>query len=126
MLPLPKPAAEAPAAAPVVSNASFEPAANLDDAHQVTLNLSATERTWLSITSQGKVIFSGILEPSQSKTLKGSDVATMKVGNAGGVDIQWNGKSIGPIGPRGQVRTVRFTREHFHILSAADESPGQL
>ena len=40
----------------------------------------------------------------------------MKIGNAGGVDVQWNGKSIGPIGARGQVRTVRFTRENFKIL----------
>ncbi|HEV2198220.1 MAG TPA: RodZ domain-containing protein [Bryobacteraceae bacterium] len=114
------------AAAGVEAPAAVEAAASVDDTHQVTLNLSATERTWLSITSQGKVIFSGILEPSQSKTLKGAEVATMKVGNAGGVDIQWNGKSIGPIGPRGQVRTIRFTREHFHILSSSDESPGEL
>lgn len=89
---------------------------NADGGKQVTLNLSATERTWLSITSHGKVIFSGILEPSQSKTLQGSEVATMKIGNAGGVDVQWNGKSIGPIGARGQVRTVRFTSEDFKIL----------
>jgi cytoskeletal protein RodZ len=117
---------EAAGLAPVAAETTLEAVAGVDDGNQVTLNLSATERTWLSITSQGKVIFSGILEPSQSKTLKGAEVATMKVGNAGGVDIQWNGKSIGPIGPRGQVRTVRFTREHFHILSAADESPGEL
>jgi len=114
------------AAAPAASDLPVEVIAGADDAHQVVLNLSATEKTWLSITSDGKVIFSGILEPSQSKTLKGAEVATMKVGNAGGVDIQWNGKSIGPIGPRGQVRTIRFTREHFHILSSSDESPGEL
>jgi len=115
-----QPAVQAASAVPV------EVIAAADDANQVVLNLSATEKTWLSITSDGKVIFSGVLEPSQSKTLKGAEVATMKVGNAGGVDIQWNGKSIGPIGPRGQVRTIRFTREHFHILSSSDESPGEL
>jgi hypothetical protein len=104
--------------------AAGQTAASVDDGKQVTLNLSATERTWLSITSHGKVIFSGILEPSQSKTLQGSEVATMKVGNAGGVDVQWNGKSIGPIGARGQVRTIRFTRENFQFLEP--ESPDQL
>lgn len=103
---------------------SVDQAVNSDDGKQVTLNLSATERTWLSITSHGKVIFSGVLEPSQSKTLQGSEVATMKVGNAGGVDVQWNGKSIGPIGARGQVRTIRFTRENFQFLEP--ESPDQL
>lgn len=109
---------------PVTAGQAGQPAASVDDGKQVTLNLSATERTWLSITSRGKVIFSGVLEPSQSKTLQGSEVATMKVGNAGGVDVQWNGKSIGPIGARGQVRTIRFTRENFQFLEP--ESPDQL
>ena len=87
-----------------------------DGVNHVVLNLSATETTWLSITSEGKNIFSGILEPSQTKTLRASDVAKMKVGNAGGLDVRWNGKPIGPIGPRGQVRVVLFTPENFQIL----------
>ena len=94
-----------------------------DDPNQVVLSLSATEETWISITSHGKVIFSGILQPSESRTLKGGEVATMKIGNAGGVAIQLNGKAIGPIGPRGQVRTVRFTRQDFHVLSPEDLQP---
>jgi cytoskeletal protein RodZ len=86
-----------------------------DGVNRVVLNLSATEKTWLSITLDGKRIFSGILEPSQTKTLTGSDLATMKVGNAGGIEVLWNGKSIGPIGPRGQVREVLFTPDNFEI-----------
>ena len=39
--------------------------------------------------------------------------------NAGGLEIQWNGKTIGPVGPRGQVRVVVFTPENFQILPAA-------
>lgn len=88
-----------------------------DGVNHVVLNLSATEKTWLSITSDGKQIFSGILEPSQTKTLTGLDAAKMKVGNAGGLDVMWNGKPIGPIGPRGQVRVVLFTPENFQILT---------
>jgi len=86
-----------------------------DGVNRVVVNLSATEKTWLSITCDGKRIFSGILEPSQTKTLTGSDLATMKVGNAGGIEVLWNGKSIGPIGPRGQVREVQFTPDKFEI-----------
>jgi cytoskeletal protein RodZ len=87
------------------------------DLNHVVLNLSATEKTWLSIVSDGKEIFSGVLEPSQTKTLTGIDIARVRIGNAGGVEIQWNGKAIGPVGPRGQVRTVVFTPENFQILS---------
>ena len=81
----------------------------------VVLNLSATEATWISITCDGKRIFSGILQPTQTKTLSGAEVARMKVGNAGGLEVLWNGKSIGPIGPRGQVREVTFTPSNFEI-----------
>jgi hypothetical protein len=86
-----------------------------DGIKRVVLNLSATEKTWLSIKCDGKPIFSGILQPSETKTLAGADFATMKVGNAGGIEVLWNGKSIGPIGPRGQVREVMFTPDNFEI-----------
>ncbi len=99
-----------------------------DGLKHVVLSLSATEETWLSVTSEGKQIFSGILQPSQTKTLTGLEVAKMKVGNAGGLEVQWNGKAIGPIGPRGQVRVVLFTPENVQILGPAQApspSPSQ-
>lgn len=91
-----------------------------DGVQPVVLSLSATEKTWLRITSNGRTIFSGILQPSESRVLKGSDMATMKVGNAAGIDVRLNGRPIGPLGPRGQVRTVRFTSENFEILPVVE------
>jgi len=82
----------------------------------VVLNLSATERTWLSITSGGKEIFSGVLEPSQSKTVAGAENATMRIGNAGGVEVRLNGKTLPPLGKSGDVLSVRFTPQDFKIL----------
>ncbi len=110
---------------PVVSSKKPVPTVDVktetgpDGVNHVVLNLSATETTWLSITSEGKNIFSGVLEPSQTKTLRASDAAKLKVGNAAGLDVRWNGKSIGPIGGRGQVREVLFTPESFKILTPA-------
>jgi cytoskeleton protein RodZ len=112
--------AKAAPAAPELQNgaAPVEVAASVTDGdlNHVVLNLSATERTWLSITSEGKEVFSGILQPSQTKTLTGLEGARMKVGNAGGIEIRWNGKEIGPIGGRGQVKTILFTPDNFQIL----------
>jgi len=109
-----------------VANAPAMPSVDViqkSDGVHVALNLSATEPTWVSVTSGGKEVFSGILEPSQSKTLTGLDAAKMKVGNAGGVAVLWNGKSIGPIGERGQVRTVMFTPQNYEILEPVKEAP---
>jgi cytoskeleton protein RodZ len=91
-----------------------DPAA--DGINQVVLNVEATEKTWLSITSEGKRVFAGFLEPSQTKTLTGLDAARMTVGNAGGIAVRLNGKPIGPIGKSGQVRVVLFTPGNFEVL----------
>lgn len=82
----------------------------------VVLNLSANDATWISISSGGKEIFSGTLQPSQSKTVEGLDIATMRIGNAGGVDVRLNGRQIPPLGKRGDVLTVRFTPQDFKIV----------
>jgi hypothetical protein len=56
------------------------------------------------------------LQPSQSKTVSGADIATMRIGNAGGVEIRLNGKALPPLGKRGDVLSVRFTPQDFKIL----------
>jgi cytoskeleton protein RodZ len=104
-----------PEAQPVAQPVA-QTAVQTGEASSVVLKLSATERTWLSISSDGKEIFAGILQPSESKTLTGLDRATMKVGNAGGIDVLWNGKSISPLGTRGQVLTIKITPQDFEIV----------
>jgi cytoskeletal protein RodZ len=104
---------------PVTPSLNVTSTTGPDGENHVVLNLSATEKTWIQITSGGKEIFSGVLQPSQTKTLTGTDVAKLRIGNAGGLEIQWNGKTIGPVGPRGQVRVVVFTPENFQVLPAA-------
>ena len=97
------------------------PAVSTTEVAGVVLKLSATERTWLSISSGGKEIFAGVLQPSESKTLTGLERATMRVGNAGGIEVLWNGKVIGPLGTRGQVLTIRLTPEDFEIVPPKQE-----
>ena len=121
-----------PVAVPVVQNASTESAeqpivnvtttTDANGARRLELNLSAKETTWLSITSDGKQIFSGILHADETKTLSGLEVARLKVGNAGGLDVQWNGKQVGPLGESGQVKVVVFTPEGFSILPGNTEA----
>jgi cytoskeletal protein RodZ len=97
------------------------PATPVLNAAPIVLTLSATERTWLSVSSGGKEIFSGFLLPSESKVLSGLDIATMRVGNAAGIDVNWNGKPVGPLGMRGQVLTIRFTPEDFEIVPPKEQ-----
>ena len=37
-------------------------------------------------------------------------------GNAGGIEVRWNGKVLAPLGTRGQVLTIRITPQDFEIV----------
>jgi len=89
---------------------------------KVLLDLMAREETWLSVSSDGKPVFSGILAANQTKTVEGKEYAKMRVGNAAGLEVRLNGKLLGPLGHRGQVLVVVFTGDNFQIMSPAKES----
>ena len=83
-----------------------------------TVELSATEPTWLSILTDGKPSFKGILERAQRKILESHRTARIKTGNAGAVNVVFNGRSLGVLGPPGQARTVLFTKNRYEVLEA--------
>jgi cytoskeleton protein RodZ len=95
-----------PGAAPVaspVSNATIETAAGT-----LTVGLTAAEATWVQAKANGKVVFSGIIQPNETKSLQAADTVTLRIGNAGGISISLNGKAIPAVGPKGQVRVVQL------------------
>src|SRR5204862_7699828 len=71
--------------------------------------LTAEEPTWVQATASGKVVFSGIIQPNETKALNAPDTVTLRIGNAGGVNISLNGQAIPAIGPKGQVRSVQLS-----------------
>lgn len=102
-------------AAPAESNA--EPAAR----GPISLEIAASEPTWLSISADGKHLFSGVLQARDTKAIDGTTSAKLVIGNAGGLQIRLNGKEIGPIGPRGQVRKIVFSDGKFRIGPVGDD-----
>lgn len=83
------------------------------------LEVSALEKSWLSVSADGRQVYSGILQTSETKELEGQQTARVRTGNAGGIQVVFNGKPIGPLGPKGQVRTAVFTRDRYTIVDPA-------
>lgn len=110
--------AQPAAAVPAPVQSAPVPAALLTpgDATHFRVGLSADEKTWVSVSSDGKNVFSKSLEPHETTIVEGLAKVRLLVGNAGGVEISLNGKPIGPIGPRGQVRIVELTPAGFQIV----------
>lgn len=84
----------------------------------VRVELTADEPVWVLARSDGKYLFSGTLAPNQARTVEAEKVILLRLGNAGGVNITLNGKPIGAVGPKGQVRTVQLTSGGFEIVAA--------
>ena len=92
------------------------PVLTADPSGNLVLNIEATEKTWIEVSADGKRIFMGVLQPGEKKLISTLQNAKMVVGNAGGIAVSKGGRDIGPIGPRGQVRTVNITPETVEIV----------
>jgi cytoskeletal protein RodZ len=113
----PEAPAEKVAAVPAPPPERTEPAEATPANYKVMLDLLAHEATWLSVSSDGKPVFSGILQANESKVVGGKQFAKMRVGNAAGLEVRLNGKLLGPLGARGQVLEVLFTPDNFQIVA---------
>jgi cytoskeleton protein RodZ len=97
------------------SNSS--PAAPTNPNAALHVELIAAEPVWVLAKADGKFSFSGTLEANQHRVIDANQNLTLRLGNAGGISILVNGKPIGPVGPKGQVREVQFTSGGFQIVA---------
>ena len=84
---------------------------------KIFVEVSASEKVWVRMTADHQTVFRGILEPRERKSFEGVKRTRVLVGDAGAVNVIWNGKAIGPIGRSGQMRVIEFTPDTFLILS---------
>lgn len=75
------------------------------------INIQARDVSWTSITSDGRAVFSGLLEAGDQRWIRGQKEVIVKTGNSGAVDIYFNGKKIPPTGQYGEIRTTTFGPE---------------
>jgi cytoskeleton protein RodZ len=123
-----------PVQPPTDANATAQPAdQSAAPRGAVHVEVQAQEPVWILGRGDGKYLFSGTLEANQSRALDAKGNLELRIGNAGGLVISLNGKPIGPVGPKGQVRILQFTPGGFHIVAPSpkpatppDEAPDPL
>ena len=81
--------------------------AALTEEEPYVLVVEASELTWIQISKNGAPSFEVMLKPGERITEKASERFDLLIGNAGGVDIRFQGMSLGPLGGHGQV--IRLT-----------------
>lgn len=85
----------------------------------VRVIVRATELSWVGVWQGRKFLFGDLMRPGEVRGFGGDDVLRVKIGNAGGVRVEWNGQEVAPFGPRGQVRTVEFRRDGYEVIQPA-------
>jgi cytoskeleton protein RodZ len=76
-----------------------------------TLDLRADEQSWAQITADGKQLWSGIVDKDSTKSFTANKELVVKLGNAPGVELSYNGKSLPRFSQESKIRTLTFTPE---------------
>ncbi len=77
----------------------------------LVVHIRAHADAWMQVTADGKLVLETILKASDERTVHAEKQVVMEIGNAGGVEISYNGKPVPPLGPEGKRRVVTFTPE---------------
>lgn len=71
--------------------------------------VKAKEDSWVSLIAEGKTVLSRTLAAGEAQVVRAGSKVVLTTGNAGGVDVSFNGKALGALGSESQVRTLTFT-----------------
>ena len=78
-------------------------------AGQADVTAKFTGRCWMQVIADGKVMFEGMAEANQTLRWTGKKEVIVTAGNAGAVDITYNGQRIGILGKEGDVVEKKFS-----------------
>ena len=119
-VPAPAPIAPKPAPSPAIvkSPAAALPKPSTPAVLGATrVELDASEPAWVSIRSgDGSMQLARLIEPGNVQRVDIREPAVLRTGNAAGLTIRANGKSVGPLGPHGAVREVEFRDGEFKLV----------
>ncbi len=68
----------------------------------------AKDRAWVSIKSDGKVLVRGVIKPPEVKTIHATNEVVFWTGNAGEVEISFNGKNVPLTGGENDEQVLVF------------------
>ncbi len=73
-----------------------------------TLELIARDKTWVFVNIDGGESKEMLLNQGERITWSAKNVFSLKIGNAGGITLIFDGREIGPLGEKGQVISLKL------------------
>jgi uncharacterized protein DUF4115 len=78
---------------------------------KVSVVITAKEEAWLEAEADGQPVFAKLLLANQTKSFDALRQIKIRTGNLAGINISYNGRTIGPLGDIHRVGMVLFTPE---------------
>jgi cytoskeleton protein RodZ len=103
-----KPANQKSATLEQIATPTSATSANTSSA-AIDLKIKVNQASWVSIKADGKTLVSTTLQPGVERSFKAADKIEVVLGNAGGVEISYNGKPVENLGNLQDVRKITFT-----------------
>ncbi|HWP96184.1 MAG TPA: RodZ domain-containing protein [Syntrophomonadaceae bacterium] len=72
------------------------------------VKVDAVQRSWLSVTVDGKNVYTGTMAVGDSKTFEGTSNVHIHTGNAGGIKLSLNGQEVPALGKVGEIKDQDF------------------
>jgi len=72
------------------------------------VQVTAKEDSWVSIVADGKSVMERVLTAEKKKKIKAGKTLVLRTGNAGGIEVTFNGVSLGSLGNENEPRTLTF------------------
>ena len=83
----------------------------LPNTESMVLQVKVTKECWVAIDADGINVLSRLIKPNQVFTFRSQESFEVITGNAGGVTLTLDGKTLDPLGIEGEVKKVRLTRK---------------
>lgn len=71
--------------------------------------IKAKEDAWISVVADGRRVSHGTLRANKQRFVRADKQIIITTGNAGGLEMSFNGKPLGAIGSESEARTLMFT-----------------
>jgi cytoskeleton protein RodZ len=75
------------------------------------MSLSPNARCWVTVRSDGVVVFSATMQPGERQNLVLGGAVSLTVGNAAAMGLELDGKPARPLGGQGEVKTIRISAQ---------------
>ena len=72
------------------------------------VQVKAKEDSWVSIVADGKSVMQRVLAADKHKKIKADRTLVLRTGNAGGIEVSFNGHPLGALGNENEPRTLTF------------------